>query len=296
MHRAIAKAISQSKRKLSTSIVGGKAGVTVILSFSEARPFPEWVAKVGTGSGTSPALKREFQALELVSPWAEELGAPRALDWDEDGGSACLIVSGVDGFSEHFGLRDERSLKKALEWLERLRARLTAKDIESKLGPVDDLAWLERRAGEQPPLARLHERLRKAGRHLLAPAHGDFWCGNLLFTDERLGVIDWEGLSARPALHDVFSLLTHCSFRVSGRIQLDVTAQRFFELFFSNGPAALFVREVVANLKPTSAELDSAFYSFVAHSLRIKGGRYRESWLEILTGLDQRGFPSPWSP
>jgi aminoglycoside phosphotransferase len=297
MHRAIADALT--KDKLSLSIVGTKLHGTVVLAFSQQSPFPVWVAKIA-GKEIEEVLKGELQRLELIAPYAEQLGAPKVVSWNEDAGSDCLILSGADGFSEHFGLyvetrnkRDEHCLNAAFAWLKRFRGLVPASELEAKLGPPEDLAWLSRQKDER--LARLYAFLKNAPEFPKAPSHGDFWCGNMLFHDGKLGVIDWEALAARHALHDVFSLLTHCAYRAGTRVNLDVTPARFLDLYFSESTAANFVRETVTALEPDPATQRLAFYHFVTFNLRIKGGRYRESWLEILKRLDQSGFPGPWS-
>jgi hypothetical protein len=76
---------------------------------------------------------------------------------------------------------------------------------------------------------------------------------------------------------------------------MDVTPDRFFALYFSESTPARFVRDALVDLRPSGAELRSSFYAFVASSLRMKGGRFLDSWVEILKVLDGRGFPEPWS-
>jgi aminoglycoside phosphotransferase len=229
---------------------------------------------------------------------------PRVLDWESGAASACLIFSGLGGFSEHFGLaaetgnaRDAARMAAARSWLEAFREKVSVERIERELGgTAGELAALERLSIERPEVAELHDFLKtKAGAGRPAASHGDFWSGNLLFDGTRLGVIDWEGLAARDAYHDLFSLLTHCSYLANGRVQMDISPERFLQLYFGDSAATRFAKAAFAELGPRPEELRASFYGFVAKNVRSKGGRYRESWFRILAILRAGGFPAPWS-
>src|SRR5205823_2623165 len=152
------------------------------------------------------------------------------------------------------------------------------------------------RSPDIPELYALCDMVRRAGEPAPRTAsHGDYWAGNILFSaargDERAGVIDLEGLRARDRLHDLFSLFTACSYVVDRKIQVGVSASRFFFLFFSDGAAARFIRDSLRELRPAEQELRRAFYLFIGNSIRIKGPRYRDSWAQIVRQLASRGFP-----
>jgi aminoglycoside phosphotransferase (APT) family kinase protein len=311
MHDAIAAMLARSRERVALSTLVARPGSSVVLAFGRSRPFPIWAAKIASTNESARLLQREYAALETLRPWAERLNIPVTLAWHEAAPS-CLVTSGISGqvyritLPVETGRRiDGRRLRAAVQWLRLLQATVPVDAVErlSRGSGDDEVEELEREADRSRDLPELHDlcdMLRRAGDarpHM--PSHGDYWAGNILFAagrhGERPGVIDLEGFRARDRFHDLFSLFTACDYFVDRKIHNRVSAARFFQLFFTEGAAARFIRASIAELRPAEPELRRAFYLFIGNSVRIKGPTFRASWAQIVRDLARRGFPAPWS-
>lgn len=95
------------------------------------------------------------------------------------------------------GRLDDSFLGQAHRWLRLLAAQTPAPAPAAAWAALhDDAAMLARVApGVSEPLASLVDEMGKRGTLMPAPAHGDFWSGNLLVGAGRslTGVVDWDG-------------------------------------------------------------------------------------------------------
>ena len=296
MHDLLARALAKARPEPALATIGGRHGITVVLAFAQDRAYPEWVAKIASGAEASATLAAEHRALETLKPWTESLALPRITDWHDDPCEAALIISGMPGFSRHFSIgaetgnaRDGQDLRSAIAWLARFRESVPLEVVPATpSGPAFD---------PDPALRGVVAWLRESPADFAESAsHGDFWCGNLIYDNAgQPGVIDWDGLGRRSRLHDLLSLLANCAYRERGALQLDVSVPRFCALFFGDGPGAHFAHEAVRELAPSEPELRRSFYVFLAESLRLKGGTYRQVWRDIAEILTQEGLPTPWT-
>jgi len=304
MHSAVASALNNSREAISIA-VNTRPGISVLLAFARSSASPLWVAKISSDPKSTRCLQREYKALEVMLPWARDLNVPVVRDWVRDERSACLISSGVAGWTQPFGLAAEtgasddlRRLETATAWLRRFRATVPLSAVEQAIEDQGDrFLTLAHDADRTAEIARLLDFLDGSGSHETAPtpSHGDFWWGNLCFDGPRLGVIDWEGLRARNRFHDLFVLLATLSHFEKRRLRTSVNVDIFLKRFYSKEAGASFIQNTLRAANPSSGELRRSFYVFVANVLSLNTGQYREPWLEILRILDRHGFPEPWS-
>jgi len=304
MHSAVASALNSSREALSLA-VNTRPGFSVLLAFSRSSASPLWVAKISSDPNSTLSLHREYKALEGLLPWAKDLNVPVVRDWVRDDRSACLISSGVAGWTQPFGLPAEtgasddlRRLELATAWLRRFRATVPLSAVEQGGEDQGDrFLTLAHDADRTPEMLRLLGFLEGSGSHETAPApsHGDFWWGNFCFDGPRLGVIDWEGLRARSRFHDLFVLLATLSHFEKRRLRTSVNVDIFLKRFYSGEAGASAIQKILRAEDPSPGEIRRSFYVFVANALSLNTGQYREPWLEILRILDRHGFPEPWS-
>jgi len=303
--------LARSREPIALSTIAARPGSSVVLAFGRSNPFPLWAAKIALTADSAALLRREYAALETLRPWASRLNIPVTLEWTGTAPS-CLVTSGVSGrvypitLPVETGSRvDGRRLRAAVDWLRLLQSTvpIDALGRDSCGADADDLQELEREADRSPDIPELHglcEWLRHTGdARTRTASHGDYWAGNILFAagrdGEHPGVIDLEGFRARDRFHDLLSLFTACNYFVDRKMHDRLSAARFFQLFFSEGPAARFIRASLRELQPTEPELRRAFYLFIGNSVRVKGPTYRSSWAQIVRELAKRRFPAPWS-
>jgi aminoglycoside phosphotransferase len=304
MHRAVASALNRSREAIAI-VVNTRPGISVLLAFSRSSPSPLWVAKVSSDPKSTLSLQREYRALEVLRPWASDLNVPAIRDWVRDDRSACLIVSGVAGWTEPVGLAAEtgatddlRRLELATAWLRRFRATVPLSAVEQGIEDRGDrFPTLANDADRTVEVARLLDFLDGCRNQETAPtpSHGDFWWGNLCFDGSRLGVIDWEGLRSGNRLHDLFVLHATLSHFEKRRLCTDVNVDIFLKRFFSKEAGACSIQKTMRAADPSSEEIRRSFYLFVATMIDLNTGAYRGPWLEILKILDRHGYPEPWS-
>ncbi|MGH9558528.1 MAG: phosphotransferase [Bryobacteraceae bacterium] len=304
VHKAVVAALKSSREPLWISTIGsGPESCSVVMAYSQSRPYPVWVAKISPNARMSSRLSREYTALESMRPWAQELNLPVPLAWDCDPDQACLILSGLAGSPESFTLIKESGmphglhrLELALSWLRRFRECVPVSAVERELDREQCVPLIPDPVFEGRPFLALCELLRDQRPQLPSvPSHGDFWRGNLLFDGPRVTVLDWDALGLRSPLHDLVSLFSSSGYLRDGRIRQQVDTARIVELFFSETAAALRTREIVSGLDTSPDDLQRAFYSFIRHRLRSGGSESRAIWSGILRVLHGHGFPAPWS-
>jgi aminoglycoside phosphotransferase (APT) family kinase protein len=185
---------------------------------------------------------RTLHASASLGPWRKLLPAPVVAG--ESGDSAFTAVApsvGVDG--RRFAHRDERIVGTAASALAPLRAGA----VPSRVGDDELERWVARPAAivagvpavaRVPQLADAVRRMEAELRHALdgrvlpvGLAHGDWWLGNLLTTDDGLtptAILDWETASdgELPLLDLVHLLVTSCALRRRCQLGTVVRATR----------------------------------------------------------------------
>jgi hypothetical protein len=216
-------------RRLLTS-----AGVTIVQIGPAGSP-PWAVLKVAATAQGKRLLDRETAVLlalhadARLDDWRELIPHPHAhgvLD-----GHSYRLDSALPGHSVPTPTADCASLlrtaARSIAVLHRNTATIVAGGPELAKDWVDDpIREISRRATASPWIdyrlellrAELHAAL--GGRRLVTTwIHGDYWLGNLLFSDRQIatGIVDWEAASPRGLpLHDVFHLLLYTRRLVTG--------------------------------------------------------------------------------
>jgi hypothetical protein len=303
MHNVVAAALRNSKEALSLATLGGRAGIAITAAYSKASKYPVWIAKTATGSDATLLLRKEYDALEALRPWAEELNAPHVLEWECQTKGACLVASCVPGLQVRITFPlygqvagDTEYIESALAWLRRFRDRVPASVLDREREALQEtIRALNGLAGECGAVAGILDILGSPETSQLAPSHGDFWYGNMRFEGTRVGVFDWDSIGTRSPVHDVFRLITSCCYRYGGEIKTPPDSIACHSLLFSDTPLSRYFRDIVSSFGLNARELHFAFYCFIADSIRISGPVVRKFWFEFASTLERNGFPAPWT-
>jgi len=196
---------------------------------------PAHVVKVPTTSAAADVVRKEGAVLRRLA--GAGLGSlastvPRALGYLSADGLPALVTTALDGVPmtvRYHGWGHTRHRRRvradfaaAGDWLAELQRRTAG-----RLCPVtfleDALVTIAARFPDHADLPALREGLGRSAAALAAHrtprtvVHGDYWCGNLLLSANRVvGVVDWEsGLLAGEPLRDV------ARFAVSYSLYLD---------------------------------------------------------------------------
>ena len=252
----------------------------------------------------------EFRALSFLwdefSRRSEKLAVPRPLDFRPE--SAALLIEKCPGEKLERATRWARlsgEKRAALpqwfalcgEWLATFH-RVTARDEDPR--PVYERIEREfveeleacRRVGLRAPLAsaagRRFEQGKEAafdGRHKTVGRHCDFAPYNVLVTEGRLTVIDFEGLQDGVLYDDLCYFLG----------MLEATPAHHLSRAMRSSLAEDFLRAYEAQGEPVRVQLDfymlAAMVKIMAHSPVLKGGG---SWRESLKRRQRLGFYNRW--
>lgn len=299
----------------------------LVCAFRDAER-PRWVAKTAFGATGIRRLQAEAQALGYLEPWAERLGLPRLLGWDDGAdaadGSACLAQTGLDGTPARGAAALSRpwaplpeETREIAEWLLRFQTSVRPRTAVA-LGELDRAAraQMPRDCQAAPPYAALLLPLLAALPPLVEPnrpaeaAHGDFWAGNVLFDAHarqlpQVRVIDWSGFGPATALDDLLTWTAHLGARRYARLG---RLGRWQALFFSPGTIREYLRAFAARRAYGEALARWAFYLFLIRRLRWELGldlqtrndteraAAQAEWTEIVAWLQQRRYPDPFTP
>ncbi len=268
-------------------------------------PTPLWIAKLSHHETGHQLLRQERDALAYLQPWAEPLGIPQGWDWAESNGVCCLLQQGMAGICQ--GEYSHSALRQALDWLVRFQ-RLVPPPHPITLPALIAQDWQQ--SQQNPDPFRLSHRLLDWLRHQPAAAlpvtvsHGDFWIGNLLFTSDKIHVVDWPCMGSRPPLEDMLTLLLKAESRpsISGRGDLESFLQ-----FWHRPWTAASWRQSIRRLGWTAETAAQCFYLYLARRIRWESGlegQFRSPaerlaanmrWSAIVEWLSERQFPPPFS-
>lgn len=284
----------------------------LVLAFRRDAAGPLWVAKRVESEPGRLRLRNERQALESLFPWCEVLRVPQVLAWSEDESDACLILSGLPGYSRFPSLRKGAAVDAhfgiAQNWLRQFHRLVPAPDD-------GDLSTLHRRCLQE--LSELPKRERRscglwakyeqivAPSRPAVPVHNDFWWGNLLFDGGRIGVVDWDGFRAGTPLDDLLTLFLKTPV-LRGWTRLSASAA-FQWMFFEPSPAHRLLQSWAEEYNLSASDGEFCFYSFLVRrlhwelgmSLQPRGDMDRRSaqveWSAILGWLADQRYPNPFA-
>ncbi len=296
MHSAILSRLNSSP-----GVTPGRIGsdrYSIVCGFEEGVPRPLWVAKSGSDPGAVWRLRKEYEALTYLAPWAQELGIPQVLEWREDAGEAILIQSGMSGARGSVMLPVRASIKElhgafdeATDWAKRFQSRVTPPESVTIGAVAERLAQkIEADAGLGGAMRGLIQILREpasAGERSAPPAHWDFHATNVLFARPGLNVVDWTSFSTGFPLQDALSFVVNAIYYLP-RHTLTLL-EKYQLVFFSKAPVCGLIRSLLEG----EAEVRFLFYSFLATQICADADTPKEHWLEIARYLDDHGYPAP---
>jgi hypothetical protein len=315
MHELVQEYWAQTPRREALARLRSAPHTTLLACFAAGQRHPAWVAKLACDEPRRAVLRREHGVLCRLHSHALELGAPRALAWDDGGREACLILSGLPGAIPpwqcgpgRLGSAAVRLLHHASHWIQRLQALIPVVADRRQPPPTvqqlaAELISERRRIPDQWPIAALLAAVQAECRQPPLPAvscHGDFWVGNLLRAGRRLHVVDWNGLGPGSPLDDYWLLVTK-SPPPPGLSRWQLLERQLFR----PGPLAHRLRRAAPCALPPPA-LRLSFYLFLARRLRWEAGlalqprtawhqeASRREWLPVLQALEERAFPPPF--
>lgn len=308
MHEIVRRNWAAYRDNLKLMRVPIEGGVQ-ILAFQRNCKHPEWVAKQGTNPLSRKRIEAERRALEWLEPWHSRLRVPKLLDYMEAENETWLVRTGVAGQPIPFYLGAGREIPAALftaaEWLNafqelvpspaaidlRLLADQWFREAEERADEWSAPLWNQVRAMPMPGTAA-------------SCIHGDYWLGNLLFDDEHIGVVDWNGFQAGTPLDDLLTLLTTTP-RVE-RGQALSWERSFLLTFFTSSPVQELLVSWARRRGLSPHESRFCFYLLLARRLRWELGynlqtrsekereQAKNNWRPILDWLGAHDYPDPF--
>jgi hypothetical protein len=269
---------------LSVIQIGGAKGKdrkVNYLVFAADRPFPVLMMKVGRTAGYQERLQHEHAAMTAV--WqnpALQQSVPQPLGLFTFEENFVLLEQCLPGTPLKVLLRRQQRTspnhvrqdsQQALAWLQKMQ-QVTQAGVEAFPGETAVTTRLERIAEPLPhkftqnllALAREYEGLSIP----LSSRHGDYWPGNLMLHEGKLGIIDWEDFTAVAwPFHDLFLFFTNYAHTYPWQGWRWTKATLAFQrAFFDHNWFAQLIKSAVReyfqafNLPPASAALFFALF------------------------------------
>lgn len=160
---------------------------------------PVAFAKISTESDKScrDKIEKEKECLKFFDGGESAVAVPRLLGWQKTPESCCLLVSNCIGdAAPYFG-----------EWellAGGLKSLMALETIAERSDCIDQEDWWRRGADLYPnTISYVRQLLGTGGGWYSCPAHGDLGPANVLISDGRLLILDWEEFNLRaPAFSD----------------------------------------------------------------------------------------------
>lgn len=304
MHRAILDRAHRASSPVSLSFYPSSRG-GLIAAFSSRSSGPEWVAKASERPEIVARVKKEHDALRYLEPWADELGIPRVLAWDQGSEAACLIITGAEGTPEFPRLRiggtdiaPDALFHTPFAWLARFQKLVPPPPSTGFRQVLDE--WLHD-LEFHPHMGAVADGLRAALQACEPPewprpvtVHGDFAACNVLRTATGVTVIDWESFGAGFPFQDVFTFV--CAIPCYDGQRPCTLLEQYRHALFSISPVCRYVERYILRNGAHPRELRFAFYGFLAAHLRTQTALPPQQWLELFDYLAARGYPAPCTP
>jgi len=185
--------------------------------FRRGQEIPAIVGKFRRHPAAIAAGRRECAALELLSPFAKQLGVPSVLFRTDASGGFVYLQSGAPGKP----LRNELSpsggklllaqMDIAEDWLEK---------FQTLAPPAEDSGVAFRRvlagASTELPEALLSAAYAALPGLAAVPAvavHGDFWANNVLTSPGSVSVVDWDTFHYGSPVEDLVTFAVATAYR-----------------------------------------------------------------------------------
>lgn len=215
----------------------GGAGV-VWWIFRRGQDIPAVVGKFCGLPAAVEAGRRECAALELLSPFADQLGLPSVLFQTEARGGFVYLQSGVPGkplrneLSPSGGKLLSAQIDVAEDWLEK---------FQMLAPPAEDsgAAFRQVLAGASVRLPELLLSTANAALPLLSavPAvavHGDFWAKNVLTAPGCVSVVDWDAFHYGSPVEDLFTFAVAMAYQ--WKLDAEQGADVIWNVFLGSSP------------------------------------------------------------
>ena len=215
----------------------GGAGV-VWWIFRRGQDIPAVVGKFCGPPAAVAAGRRECAALELLSPFADQLGLPSVLFQTEARGGFVYLQSGVPGkplrneLSPSGGKLLSAQIDVAEDWLEK---------FQMLAPPAEDsgAAFRQVLAGASVRLPELLLSTANAALPLLSavPAvavHGDFWAKNVLTAPGCVSVVDWDAFHYGSPVEDLFTFAVAMAYQ--WKLDAEQGADVIWNVFLGSSP------------------------------------------------------------
>ena len=299
VHRCVLSRVAAHNVPLSR-IGRAKSNRGIDIVYSRAA-CDSWIAKIARDNAAGMQLRREYDALEQLKPWAEQLNVPQVLAWDDEPADVCLIQTLLPGTYERvtFAVSDSqaammRMLGAPLRWVETFVQAVRLRDPQDTRAVTEKLVR-ELEAGTDvrtsfPAFLDMLSADARACNTAGVPTHGDFFPGNVAYRDAGIAVYDWEGLGPGYPLQDTFSYIVNSDYCSNGRTC--TWAEKYRHVFFSESAAAAIVSDVIAGARLSREAVRHCFYGFLATQLSGKGLKPSD-WKPLLSELDAAGYPAP---
>jgi hypothetical protein len=278
----------------------GEAGV-VWWIFRRGQDVPAIVGKLCIFPAAAGAGRRECAALELLSPFADQLGIPRVLFQTDAGGGFVYLQSGAPGkpLRNELSPFDGRLLPAQMDiaegWLEKFQMLAPAAEDSGA-------AFRQVLAGASEQLPDLLISGARAALPLLsaAPAvavHGDFWAKNVLAAPGRVSVVDWDAFHYGSPVEDLFTFAGAMVYQ--WRLDTVQVADILWSLFFGSSPLTARVRaaalRTLARWNLSQDLLGPLFlFSLVSQLSRTESAGHA-AWRVFAARYASAGLPPPFA-
>ena len=206
--------------------------------FRRGQDIPAVVGKFCGLPAAVEAGRRECAALELLSPFADQLGLPSVLFQTEARGGFVYLQSGVPGkplrneLSPSGGKLLSAQIDVAEDWLEKFQ--MLAPPAENS-----GAAFRQVLAGASVRLPELLLSTANAALPLLSavPAvavHGDFWAKNVLAAPGRVSVVDWDAFHYGSPVEDLFTFAVAMAYQ--WKLDAEQGADVIWNVFLGSSP------------------------------------------------------------
>jgi hypothetical protein len=206
--------------------------------FRRGQDIPAVVGKFCVPPAAVEAGRRECAALELLSPFADQLGLPSVLFQTDTRGGFVYLQSGVPGkpLRDELSPSDGKHLSAQIDiaegWLEKFQ--MLAPPAENS-----GAAFRQVLAGASERLPKLLLSTASAALPLLSavPAvavHGDFWAKNVLAAPGRVSVVDWNAFHYGSPVEDLFTFAVAMAYR--WKLDAEQGADVIWNVFLGSSP------------------------------------------------------------
>jgi hypothetical protein len=281
------------------SLVQMETAFVVWWIFRPGATVPEMIGKLPRNPRDVAQARREAAALADLGAVADKLNVPRLLfqtDLPDD--SFLFVQSGVRGRplpekADHFD--------RVLPWLETFQQAIppggTLADAMRRAITACRDQLLDPTPAECELLAMAEKEAPKLERYPAVAVHGDFWAGNVLDEDGRLGVLDWSNYHFGSPLEDIHNFAAAHAYDTRG--DWDERMRSMWRVFFGDVPLMRRTAEVTVRMLAGS-NLDRnllrpLFLLFLISRISYVEFSNHMAWRRFATHYVDAGMPEPFT-